>query len=142
MERLSDIGPFSGYFLSGHIEVDADLYLSKKLSPEEVKKCLVWGMWRLEENLWTTEAIETGLRACATELDVKLRNFLSPFYPATTGRKSATPLFDTLQILGRDLVRARLRDAIQVLGGLSKKGEGRWKKEYDLLKKQAQEIDS
>ena len=50
--------------------------------------------------------------------------------------KSATPLFDTMAVLGRDLVRARLRDASKILGGLSKKGEARWKKTYESARKQ------
>jgi glutamyl-tRNA synthetase len=133
MERLSDIGPFSGLFLSGHLEpVDPALYVSKKLEPEEVKRCLAWGLWRMDEvSPWAVEGIESALRACSAELEVKLRDFLAPYYPAISGRKSATPLFDTLGLLGRDLVRARLRDAINTLGGISKKQEGRWKKEYD-----------
>ena len=135
MERLSDIGPFSGYFLSGHIAVDDSLYHSKKLSPEQVKQSLTWGMWRLDElTSWSTENIENALRDCTQELEYKLRDFLAPFYPALTGRKSATPLFETIRVLGRDLVRARLRDAIQTLGGVSKKQTGRWKKVYEAEK--------
>ena len=120
LERLSDIGPFSGYFLSGHIEVDPALYESKKLDQEGVKRCLVWGMWRLDQlSAWDTEGIEATLRACAVEVDVKLKDLLAPFFVAITGRKSATPIFETMRVLGRDLSRARLRDAVQVLGGLT-----------------------
>ena len=34
-------------------------------------------------------------------------------------------------MLGKDLVRARLRDAIQLLGGIGKKAESRYKKDYE-----------
>jgi len=132
LERLSDIGQFSELFLSGHLQVNAEQLAHKKLEPEAVKRSLVWGMWSLDLiSAWESEAIEATLRGCADQLELKLRDFLAPYYPALTGRKSATPLFDTMRVLGRDLTRARLRDAIDALGGLSKKQEGRWKKEFE-----------
>ena len=89
-------------------------------------------MWRLDEiKVWGAEEISTALRECAIELEVKPRDFFAPFYPAMTGMKSATPLFDTAYGLGRDLVRARLRDALQLLGGMGKKAEARYKKDYE-----------
>lgn len=132
LERLSDIGRFAGYFLSGHIEISPEDLDHNKLTTEDVKRCLVWGMWRLDElTSWTTDDISTALRNCATELGIKPRDFFAPFYPSLTGMKSATPLFDTIAVLGKDLIRARLRDAIEHLGGMGKKVEARWKKEYE-----------
>jgi glutamyl-tRNA synthetase len=132
LTRLSDIGQFSSFFLSGHLsDVDPTLYNSKKLSTEEVQKCLVWGMWSLDElTEWSLDTVTATLRACAQDSEFKLRDFLAPFYPALTARKSATPLFDTIHLLGKDLVRARLRDGITALGGLSKKKEAKMKKAF------------
>ena len=132
LETLSDIGRFAGYFLSGHLSLSAEDLAHKKLEPEDVKRSLAWGMWRLDElNTWTSDEISQALRMCATELEFKPRDFFAPFYPALTGQKSATPLFDTVEVLGKDLVRARLRDAIQLLGGIGKKAESRYKKDYE-----------
>ena len=122
LDRLSDIGRFTGYFLSGHLEITADQLAHKKLTPEQVNQAIVWTMWRLDElKSWSSEAISDALRECAVELELKPRDFFAPLYPAITGMKSATPLFDTIGVLGRDLVRARLRDASKLLGGVSKK---------------------
>ena len=49
-------------------------------------------------------------------------------YGAITGKRHGLPLFDSVEILGKDRVRARLLNAIQYLGGLSKK-------KSDLLRK-------
>lgn len=137
LERLSDVGLFADFFLSGHISVSEEHFAHKKLDSDTVKRCLVWGMWSLDQiPTWETPAIEATLRTCADRLEIKLRDFLTPYYPAMTGRKSATPLFETMRVLGRDLTRARLRDGVQVLGGLSKKLEAKWKKEFD-----AQSVD-
>ena len=143
LDRLSDIGKFSSYFLSGHLELSVEQFTHKKLSPEQIKQSLIWGMWRLDElKVWKADGISTALRECATELELKPREFFAPFYPAITGMKSATPLFDTMAVLGRDLVRARLRDASKILGGLSKKGEARWKKTYESARKQRLEQEA
>ena len=132
LERLSDVGQFADYFLAGHITLTPEQLAHKKLDAEQVKRNLVWAMWRFDQlSAWETTLIEASLRESAELLEVKLRDFLASFYPALTGKKSATPLFDTMQVLGRDLTRARLRDAIEVLGGLSKKQEARWKKEFE-----------
>lgn len=132
LESLSDIGRFAGYFLSGHLELTEEDFAHKKLSADDVKRCLVWGMWRLDSlKEWRADLISSALRDCAKELEVKPRDFFAPFYPALTKMKSATPLFETVAVLGRDLVRARLRDGINTLGGLGKKAEARLKKEYE-----------
>ena len=143
LDRLSDIGKFSNYFLSGHLELQVDNLNHKKLNSEQVNQCLVWAMWRLDElKTWSSEEISNSLRECAKELELKPRDFFAPFYPAITGMKSATPLFDTMAILGRDLVRARLRDASKLLGGMSKKGEARWKKAYEAGRQKRLEAES
>ena len=137
LELLSDICRFAGYFLSGHLDLSAEALAHKKLSPDEVKRVLVWAMWRLDELVeWDSESISNALRASATELEIKPRDFFAPLYPALTGMKSATPLFDTIYVLGKDLTRARFRDAITLLGGMSKKGEARLKKEYEAKRRE------
>jgi glutamyl-tRNA synthetase len=131
LEKLSDIGPFCGYFVGGHLEIDPSIFDTKKLSAEQIKQILVWAMWRFDDlREWQLANIEESLRNASTELNIKLRDYLAPFYPALTGKKSATPLFDTILVLGKDLVRARLRTAIDALGGLSKAQEEEWKKIY------------
>lgn len=50
-----------------------------------------------------------------------MRVFVKPFYLAMSGRPSALTLFDSMEILGRDITRGRINHAIQTLGGLGKK---------------------
>ena len=46
-----------------------------------------------------------------------MRVFVKPFYLAMSGRPSALPLFDSMEILGRDITRDRINHAITTLGG-------------------------
>jgi glutamyl-tRNA synthetase len=58
-------------------------------------------------------ALEEALRAAAQELGIKTGQMFQPIRVAVCGRKNAPPLFETLEVLGRDVVLARLERAIQ-----------------------------
>ncbi len=62
--------------------------------------------------------------------ELKMKVFLAPVFIAITGSASSTSVMDAMAILGSDVTRARLRNAIDVLGGVSKKQAKRFEKEY------------
>ncbi len=127
----SDLVDVAGFFLQGMPPITADDLAHKKLEPQEVQRVLQWTQWQLEAlPAWDAAAIEATLRATAGVLELKLRDSLAPLFVAISGKKSSTPLFDTIGLLGRDLSLARLRHGLEVLGGVSKKQQGRWQKAY------------
>ena len=61
---------------------------------------------------WTTEAIDAALRtALVEELGLKPRNAFGPVRVAVTGRRVSPPLFESLELLGRERSLARLASA-------------------------------
>ena len=61
---------------------------------------------------WTTAGIEETLRAALVEgLGIKPRNAFGPVRVAITGRRVSPPLFESMELLGRDRSLARLRSA-------------------------------
>lgn len=59
---------------------------------------------------WTTPAIEAALRAALVdELGLKPRNAFGPVRVAVTGSTVSPPLFESMQVLGREKTLARLR---------------------------------
>ena len=50
---------------------------------------------------------------------------------ALSGCRVWTPLYDSMEILGADLVRVRLRRALEELGGMSGKEMKRLEKSYE-----------
>jgi glutamyl-tRNA synthetase len=60
---------------------------------------------------WTTAAIEGALRELATKLDLKPRRAFQPIRVAVTGTLISPPLFESLEILGREETLARIRSA-------------------------------
>jgi glutamyl-tRNA synthetase len=61
---------------------------------------------------WHTEAIEQALRhALVDGLGLKPRNAFGPVRVAVTGRRISPPLFESIELLGRERTLARLADA-------------------------------
>ena len=62
---------------------------------------------------WTAEAIEAALKhALLDELGLKPRPALAPVRAAVTGRRVAPPLYQSIELLGRERTLARLEHAI------------------------------
>jgi glutamyl-tRNA synthetase len=63
---------------------------------------------------WSTAAIEEALRAALVEgLGLKPRLAFGPVRIAVTGRRISPPLFESLELLGRDRSLTRLRGALE-----------------------------
>lgn len=139
VEIFSDISPMASYFVSGLLPVQPADFESGDMEPELRKKILQFVLWRLEAlRRWERARIEESLSSLASEMDLKLRRLLQPVFVAITGKSSAPPLMDSMHILGPDLSRARLRHALEVLGGVSKKEQKQLEKDYRLLGQSAQ----
>jgi glutamyl-tRNA synthetase len=62
---------------------------------------------------WTTQAIDEALRLkLVEELGLKPRNAFGPVRVAITGRRVSPPLFESLELLGRERGLARLQSAL------------------------------
>jgi glutamyl-tRNA synthetase len=64
------------------------------------------------------DPLDRGLRAAAQELGVKAGQMFQPIRVAVCGRKNAPPLFETLEVLGRQVTLARIEAAISKLSSL------------------------
>jgi glutamyl-tRNA synthetase len=59
------------------------------------------------------DPLDQALRAAAQELGVKAGQMFQPIRVAVCGRKNAPPLFETLEVLGKEVTLARIEQAIQ-----------------------------
>jgi len=59
------------------------------------------------------DPLDQALRAAAQELGVKPGQMFQPIRVAVCGRKNAPPLFETLEVLGREITLARVAQAIE-----------------------------
>jgi glutamyl-tRNA synthetase len=61
------------------------------------------------------DPLDHALRAAAQELDMKAGQMFQPIRVAVCGRKNAPPLFETLEVLGKDTTLSRIENAIPML---------------------------
>jgi glutamyl-tRNA synthetase len=62
------------------------------------------------------DPLDQALRAAAQELGVKAGQMFQPIRVAVCGRKNAPPLFETLEVLGKETTVARIDQAISRIG--------------------------
>ncbi|MCE8012336.1 glutamate--tRNA ligase [Halomonas daqingensis] len=131
VETLSQVAPLAGHFFSGVPDVREQDFDGIKLEREELVRLLQFLVWRFEAvPAWHKEALLAEVKLLAGHFGFKMKDFLAPVFIAITGSAASTSVMDAMAILGSDVTRARLRHAIEVLGGVSKKQAKRFEKEY------------
>ena len=61
--------------------------------------------------MFLQESIEAELRAISDRMGKKLKVVLPPLFVACSGSSRSLPLFDSMALLGRAVVRQRLKQA-------------------------------
>ncbi len=131
LETLGDWGFLTAHLFADAVPLEASELVLKGAETQELIGVFQFAIWRLEAlERFNAESIQTALRGLADQLELKMRDFTRPFYVAMSGRAASTPLFETMEIVGPDLTRSRLRAAIEALGGVSGKATKKLEKRY------------
>ena len=113
---LSDLAPLTAFFLAGDLNLTAKDFENKKMTSAIIAKAFLHVLAGINElTEWNKDALAALFKQSADELELKLRDLLRPFYVAIAGTPASTPLYDSMEILGRDLCRARLRRALELV---------------------------
>jgi glutamyl-tRNA synthetase len=129
VERLSDLVPTAAYLFAGRLAVTKETFAGTKLAPDDMRKSLALAMWRLDaERSFDKATVERVLKGVGETLELKFRDLSRVYYVAMTGSPTSLPLFDSMELLGRDIVRERFRVALDVLGGVSAKEQKEWQR--------------
>ncbi|WP_193074332.1 glutamate--tRNA ligase [Pseudomonas sp. FME51] len=129
VETFSDLIPLAGFFMTGKLELDLAQFAHKKLSQDEVRQTLQLLLWKLEAlRQWDKDGITANIQQVAEGLQLKLRDLMPLLFVAITGQASSVSVLDAMAHLGPDLTRFRLRQALELLGGASKKEVKAWEK--------------
>ena len=129
VETFSQIAPLAGFFFSGGLALDPALFAHKKLDEAQVRQLMQLILWKLEAlRQWNKDGITLCIQNVAEHLGLKLRDAMPLMFVAITGQASSVSVLDAMEILGPDLTRFRLRQALELLGGASKKEAKDWEK--------------
>ena len=118
MPEFADYADF--FFTTGPLDYDnAELmgraYKNKPWAALESVEASLKTLRSVDESEWTTPGLESILRNLATERGEKPGALFTPIRVATTGKRIAPPLFETLETLGQDLTVERLNAAAERL---------------------------
>ena len=137
VEKLSDVAPLASFFLSGMLDINEADFDHKSLEKDDIRRMLQYAVWLLDtESQWNKDRLFNQLKQLAEAMGFKIRDFLFPLFIAVAGTNQTVSVMDSMAILGPDMTRARLRHAVNVLGGPSKKEAKRWEKEFQALSSQ------
>ncbi len=117
-ERLVTLADFAELtsFFTGEISYEPQLLLKKAANPELVQQQLQATIATLEAAAaWTDPALERAIRQLQEQHDWHKGQYFMMLRIAVTGQKATPPLFATMEVIGRDLVLARLRQALTSL---------------------------
>ena len=104
------------FLFSGRIALRPGDLASSKLDGDETREALSTALAELDAlPVWNSAGVESVVRGVAERLGKKPRDVARPFYVAITGSPTSIPLYDSMELLGRDVVRERLRNALDVL---------------------------
>ena len=121
LKRLDESEYVASYFFGDLApEYDATTLVQKGMDPEGTVHALQVALESLEAGT-TDEAfghaeLETLLGDAGQRLDMSRRQFFGLLRTAATGRTVSPPLFETMEVMGRERVLARLRQAAQKMG--------------------------
>lgn len=114
--KLSDITTLTTYFYQSPV-IDLKLILKQsKMSSSETAEYLHQAISTLETvDDWQAETLETSCRQLQQKLELKPRPAFMTLRVALTGATATPPLFDVMEILGRQETVNRLNSVIEIL---------------------------
>jgi glutamyl-tRNA synthetase len=116
IKLLRDVSTAADFFFAD----DLSPYDPTELIPQKGDRAMALSaLLRAHEILAATEfnhqSLDAALRSAAQEMKIKTGQLFQPIRVAVCGRKNAPPLFETLEVLGRETCLRRIGQAIQFL---------------------------
>lgn len=117
IDTLEAFFDYASFFFVGELAYDLQQLAPEGHTPADYAKVL---KVVLEEQLdplldWNAATLEAGLRAAAEAAGWPPKEVMMVVRVAATGRSATPPLFETLAVLGKEVVRRRLRRAVEAL---------------------------
>jgi glutamyl-tRNA synthetase len=112
---LAEVPQLSEFFFIDELEYDTGVLVSKIDKAEAVKSLQASVVSMDSLRGWSAASLEAVFRPLAEELKLKTSVFFGLLRVAVTGRTAAPPLFQTMEVLGKERCLKRLRVALDKL---------------------------
>jgi glutamyl-tRNA synthetase len=112
-----DEGPeLAGFFFKEEIAPPVERLVGKDMTAEQSAKAVRKAVEILDVlPEYSAASMEAPMRAVAEELGLKAGQFFGILRNAITGQEVSPPLFESMEIVGKGVVLARLRSAVDLL---------------------------
>lgn len=121
MTTLDEAVDMAGFFFREHVQPTPEELVPKGLTAAQALDVARKSLKVLEQvDPLTAEAAEPKMRALVEELELSPGQVFGILRAAVTGQKVSPPLFESMEIIGREKVLARARAAIGELESLAK----------------------
>lgn len=135
VELFSDIAPMTTFLRSGYLQLTEEDFSGGKLSIDVQKRVLQFFLWLCErDQLWARDHLFELANDLAQAMGLKIGDLMFPIFVAIAGTPNSWSIMDSIEFLGPDMVRMRLREAVNCLGGFSKKSLKKVEKEFSSFK--------
>ena len=116
LKTMNEVTQLMDFFFLDDLEYPAEDLIQRGLDINSTVIALEATLQRVTDlEVWSAEHLEGELRPLAKELEIKAGQLFGAIRVATTGRKAAPPLFETMEVLGRDRCLTRLNVATRLL---------------------------
>ena len=113
LPTLADARELAEYLLGDRLNYDPALLLQRGMTRDQTLDGLTRGAELAQEvDPFVAATLEPTYRALADDLGLKPVQLFMSIRVACTGRTASPPLFATMEVLGRESVVARLREAV------------------------------
>tara|TARA_Y100000590_G_scaffold463778_1_gene631412 strand:- start:41547 stop:43028 length:1482 start_codon:yes stop_codon:yes gene_type:complete len=116
IKTLQEAGPMINFLFSKGISYDAELLIQKKMNCKSTIGALNETLRVIEKtDPFKASNIEDSLRLLADRLSIKPGQLFGTLRIATTGQRVSPPLFESLEIIGKDTTIESINLAVQKL---------------------------
>jgi len=118
VQLLSEVPQLVAFLFADLLEIDEKSWEKAIAGSDWSSEALADAAEAFAELPWEAERLKETVTGIGDRLGVSLRKVQAPIRVAVTGSTVGLPLFESLEILGRDATRARLHDALARLAAL------------------------
>lgn len=110
IKKLSDFIPLTDFLFD---KPEYDMAVFKKLKIEDIRLAIGRVLEKIEQltKPWNSEDFEQSFVALAKELEIKNLDMFQLIRAAVSGQLVTPPLFESIQILGEEETKARIKEA-------------------------------
>ncbi len=119
MVTLDESVDKAAFFFEPDVAPEPNELVGKNMTPEQSAQAARRAYSVLSElPKFDVETAEAPMRALAEELGLKVGQFFGILRIAVTGQRVSPPLFESMEIIGREVVLERMQRAIEILEGM------------------------